>query len=290
MTGDDWFTEFLHADARQQLRVANRVYRGRTAFQDVEIFENPTHGRVLCLDGVVQTTEADEAHYHEMLVHPAMFAHGGARRVLIIGGADGGALREVLRHPVERAVLVDIDGELIELCRAHLPSISAGAFDDARAHSMPGDGAKFVADTDERFDVVIVDSTDPFGPGAVLFQEPFFRDCRRVLGDGGIVISQNGVPFYQASELSVVHAERKRVFARAGYYVAPVPLYAGGHMAFGWGSDDLDPSAVAAGEISRRIAAADGGFRVYGAAQHTAAFAPPRWIEELAAAGGASRP
>lgn len=283
MTADAWFTEELHRDTRQQLRVGTRHFRGKTAFQEVEIFENPTHGRVLCLDGVVQTTEADEAYYHEMLVHPALFAHGGVRSVLIIGGADGGALREALRHPVERAVLVDIDAELIELCRTHLPSISGGAFDDARAVISPGDGGAFVAATDERFDAVIVDSTDPAGPGADLFREPFFRNCQRVLRQGGLVVTQNGVPFYQARELAGAHACRRKVFALAGFYVAPVPMYVGGHMAFGWGSDSLDPGAVLAGELVRRIAARSLDLRVFDARVHAGAFALPRALAGLTA-------
>ena len=254
MTVDTWFTEELHCDAQQKLRIETQIFRGRTAFQVVEIFENPTHGRVLCLDGVVQTTEADEAYYHEMLVHPALFGHGSVRNVLIIGGADGGTLREVLRHPVEHAVLVDIDAELITLCRTHMPSISAGAFDDARAVVLPGDGVVFVAETYERFDVVIVDSTDPVGPSTGLFREAFFRNCRRVLREGGLVVSQNGVPFYQPQELTDAHLHRAAVFARAGLYSAPVPTYVGGYMAFGWGSDSLDPGAIEARELERRIA------------------------------------
>ena len=276
-----WFSETLHADARQQLRVERRIYSGRTAFQAVEIFENPRHGRVLCLDGIVQTTEADGFDYHEMLVHPALFAHGAARNVLIVGGADGGALREVLRHPVERATVVDIDAQVIDLCRTHLAGISAGAFEDPRVRVAPSDGARFVQRTDDRFDVAIVDSTDPVGPGAVLFREPFLRGCRRVLRPGGIVVAQNGVPFYQPDELRDAHAHRRSVFARAGVYLWPVPTYAGGHMAFGWGSDGLDLRGGEPEEIRHRVAAAALDLRVYDAAVHASALALPRWIRRI---------
>jgi spermidine synthase len=249
----------------------------------VEIFENPTHGRVLCLDGIVQTTEADEFIYHEMLVHPAMFAHGGVREVLIIGGADGGALREVLRHPVDRATVVDIDAELIELCMTHLASISDGAHGSPRARVIPGDGAKYVENTLDRFDVVIVDSTDPVGRGSVLFQLAFFHGCRRVLKDGGIAVFQNGVPFYQPTEFRDSHACRRRVFAMAGHYLWPVPSYAGGHMAFGWGSDRLDPGSVAGDGLARRVASAVLPLEAYGADVHRAAFVLPNWTNKLLA-------
>ena len=134
----EWFTETLYEELGQRFRIDEVIYRGKTEFQRVEILRNERLGRVLCLDGVVQTTEADEPHYHEMLTHPALFGHGAVQRVLIIGGADGGILREVLRHPVERVVEVDIDAELIELCRTHLPSLSAGAYDDPRTVLAPG--------------------------------------------------------------------------------------------------------------------------------------------------------
>ena len=276
-----WFTEVLHDDQRQQLRIETAHYRGRTAFQSVEIFENPTHGRVLCLDGVVQTTEADEFCYHEMLVHPGMFAHGAPREVLIIGGADGGALREVLRHPVTHVTLVDIDAELIGLCRRYLPAISAGAFDDPRAHVDPGDGAQCVAGTSGRFDLVIVDSTDPVGPGAGLAQKPFFASCRRVLNEGGLVVTQNGVPFYQPQELAESGAHRRKVFRLKGFYASPVPLYAGGLMAFGWGSDRLDPGALPADALDARIAAAGLPLRYYNGGVHRGAFALPESLRRF---------
>ena len=279
-----WFTETLYEELGQRLRIDEVLYRGKTSYQRVEIFSNARLGRVLCLDGVVQTAEADEFHYHEMLTHPALFGHGAARRVLIIGGADGGALREVLRHPIERVVEVDIDAELIELCREHLPSLSVGAYDDPRTVLAPGDGAQYVAETDERFDVVIVDSTDPVGPGAVLFETPFFSGCRRVLKDGGVVVNQNGVPFFQAEELRGSHGRRRALFRHAGFYVSPVPTYYGGQLAFGWGSDGLDLAAVPQDAVAARAAAAGFETRRYNPAFHAAAFALPNDLAWLRAA------
>lgn len=284
-----WFTEGLHGDCRQQLRIDRQIYRGKTSFQSVEIYETASLGRFLCLDGVVQTTESDEAHYHELLVHPMLFTHGDVRNVLIIGGADGGALREILRHPVDRVLLVDIDEELIEVCRAHLPSLSRGAFDDPRAILAPGDGASFVAQTEDQFDAIFVDSTDPLGPGAVLFTEPFFSDCRRALRSGGVLTTQSGVPFFQGHELAESHRRRHKVFTHAGAYAAPVPFYVGGHMAFGWASDVLDVAAVPLDRVAARIAESGLHFRAYDAGVHAGVFALPPWIAELLGSGASGR-
>ena len=160
----------------------------------------------------------------ESMVHAAMLAHGKPKSVLIIGGADGGILREVLKYKsVKQAVLVDIDGELIDLCRQYVPSINGGAFEDPRTVNSPGDGAAYVAETNQKFDVILVDSTDPQGPGIVLFQAPFFRNCRRVMNPGGVMVTQNGVYFYQQDELRDAHKHRLKVFKKAGAYVGPIP-------------------------------------------------------------------
>ena len=139
--------------------------------------------------------------------------------VLIVGGGDGGCLREALRHPEVRAVQAEIDARVVELARRHLPGLSAGAFDDPRAELAIGDGARFVAETGRRFDIVIVDSTDPVGPGAALFTEDFYRGCRRCLKAGGVLIAQNGVPALQGGEFAASHAALRRLFADAACYL-----------------------------------------------------------------------
>ena len=281
MAEETWFTEVLHRDFRQQIRIKDTIYTGQTAYQKVDIFENDTYGKILCLDGVFQTTESDEAYYHEMLVHPLMFSHNKPLSVLIIGGADGGALREVLRHPIGKAVLVDIDDELIDLCKHYLPSISSGAFEDSRVRVSSGDGAIFVEQTEERFDVIIVDSTDPIGPGAVLFKHNFFVNCRRILNNGGIIVTQNGVPFFQFHELANAHKSRKKIFSNAGFYVSPVPLYAGGYMAFGWASDDKNPGETKKSDLERRILSTGINSLVYNHLAHKGYFSPPKFLQDL---------
>ena len=175
----------------------------RPTHQRIRVFENARFGRVLTLDGVVQTTEGDEFIYHEMMAHVPILAHGAARRVLIVGGGDGGMAREVLRHrAVEHVTMVEIDAGVVEFSKKYLPSLSAGAFDDPRLDLVIADGADFVAQTDRRFDVAIIDSTDPVGPGEVLFTDTFYGRAKRCLAPGGVLVTQNGVPFMQGDELA----------------------------------------------------------------------------------------
>ncbi len=277
-----WFEETLHGEWRQLLEVSEVLHRSKTAHQDLIIFENPTLGRVLALDGAVQTTERDEFIYHEMLAHVPILAHGAARQVLIIGGGDGGMLEEVLKHrTVERATLVEIDGRVVELCREYLPSISAGAFDDTRAELVIADGARFVAETEARYDLVIVDSTDPVGPGEALFGAEFYGGCRRCLAAGGILVTQSGVPFIQGDELRDGSRRLAGHFADVAAYLAPVPTYTGGFMAFGWASDDPAPRQTAPTAIAERFAAAAIATRYYNPEIHAAAFALPNYVREL---------
>ena len=199
----EWFQETLHGSIRQTLKVQEVLHREKTEHQDLIIFRNPTFGRIMALDGIVQTTEGDEFIYHEMLAHVPILAQKAAKgavgKVLIVGGGDGGCIREVLRHrDVPECVMVEIDASVIDMSRKHLPNHHAGAFDDPRARIVIADGARFVQETAERFDVVIIDSTDPVGPGKVLFTREFYAGCKRCLTPGGVLVTQNGVPFLQA--------------------------------------------------------------------------------------------
>ena len=183
----------------------------------------------MVLDGIVQTTERDEFIYHEMLAHVPVFAHGSARRVLIIGGGDGGMLREVIRHrEVERVVQVEVDAGVIDTCREHLPNHSAGAFDDPRVEIVIADGARYVAETAERFEVVISDSTDPVGPGTALFSPEFYAGCRRCLAPGGVLVTQNGVAFLQPEVAGGTARELDRHF-RDWHFFSAADLRGRGH-------------------------------------------------------------
>ncbi|RMH47328.1 MAG: polyamine aminopropyltransferase [Alphaproteobacteria bacterium] len=277
----DWFTETLHPHFRQQLSIDRLLYDSRTTHQRIQVFENGTFGRVMTLDGVVQVTENDNFIYHEMMSHVPILAHGAAREVLIVGGGDGGMAREVLKHRnVRRVTMVEIDAGVVEFCKEYLPGISAGAFDDPRLELVIADGAAFVAETERRFDVVIVDSTDPIGPGEVLFTDTFYGRAKRCLNPGGIIVTQNGVPFLQGDELTNTMRAFKALFADWTCYMATIPTYAGGPMAFGWGTDG-DARAVDMATLRQRFE--DAGIKTdyYTPEVHAGAFALPGYITRL---------
>lgn len=276
-----WFTEHLHQHCGQTLKIDEILYEGRTPFQDAMIFRNGTFGKVLVLDGVVQTTEGDEFIYHEMFSHVPIVAHGAVRNVLIIGGGDGGLLEEVLKHPVESVTEVELDPGVVEIARTHLRSICGDAYEDPRTDLVVGDGAKYVAETEKRFDVVMVDSTDPVGPGAVLFSREFYANCKRCLTPGGVLVTQNGVPFVQPGELTDSVGHFRALFADGSAYVISVPTYAEGFMALGWATDDAGLRRLDMDTIAARWAKAGIRTRYYNPETHAAAFALPTYIREL---------
>lgn len=281
---DTWIDETLHGGFRIRLKADRVLHDSRTAHQHLIIFDNPTFGRVMMLDGVVQLAERDEFIYHEMMAHVPLLAHGRARRVLIVGGGDGGVLREVLKHAgVERVTLCEIDRSVIDLALAHFPAVSNGAFDDPRVEIVIADGTRFVAETESRFDVVLVDSTDPIGPGAALFTREFYAGCRRCLTQGGVLVTQNGLPFVQGPELAESVAHFRSLFADAWAYLVTTPTYVGGPMALGWASDDAGLRCVAPAELTRRAGRASLAARYYTPEVHAAAFALPGYVRALVA-------
>jgi spermidine synthase len=281
---ENWWEETLHGGFQLRLRVDRLLHETKSQFQHLMLFENELFGRVLTLDGVIQTTERDEFIYHEMLSHTPILAHGDARNVLIIGGGDGGMLRRVLMHSgIECVVVVEIDASVIDFSKRYLPSICGDAFEDPRTEIIVDDGARYVAECDRKFDVIIVDSPDPVGPAEVLFEREFYTGCNSCLAAGGVVVTQNGVPFLQGSELSSSVGLLRSMFADATCFLAPVPTYAGGFMAFGWASDDASLSPVAVETLIDRFRDADLKTRYYTPEIHKAAFALPPYIEALAA-------
>ena len=279
-----WIEETLYPHWGQRLAVDKVLYEDKTEHQHLIIFENASHGRVMVLDGAVQVTLADEWVYHEMMAHVPLFALKAPKSVLVIGGGDGGILREVLKHPsVKVATLCEIDRTVIDMSIKHFPEVSAGAFDDPRTEITIADGVQFVGETNLRFDAILVDSTDPVGPGAVLFTKNFYSACRRCLKKGGVLVTQNGVPFMQAAELETSVAHFRALFADGRCYLATVPTYVGGQMAFGWASDDVKLRAVKLADIRERFTAAGFETKYYTPAVHKAAFALPAFIERMIA-------
>ncbi len=278
----EWSEEVLHDDLRIKIKIGRLLFDSKTEHQRLMLFESKTFGRVLTLDSVVQTTESDEFIYHEMMAHLPILAHGGAKRVLIIGGGDGGMAEEVLKHAsVEHVTMVEIDAGVVEFSKQYLPAICRDAFDDERLDLVIADGAKFVAETEQRFDVAIIDSTDPIGPAEVLFTEAFYGNVKHCLNEGGVIATQNGVPFLQRAELTSTLAAFRKLFRDATCYLATVPTYVGGPMAFGWGTDDTSLGEVPEDELKRRFEAAGIDTRYYTPAVHRAAFALPPYIEDM---------
>ncbi|MBB5693326.1 polyamine aminopropyltransferase [Muricoccus pecuniae] len=254
MTTDSWVNETLYPAWGQRFRVVRELARVKSEFQDIMVFESETHGHVMLLDGVVQITEMDEFVYQEMLTHVPLLAHGDAKRVLIIGAGDGGVLRRVLEHRnVEKAVMVEIDGEVIRLAKEHMPGIAGDAWNDPRAEVLVADGIDYVRKAEAgSFDVVIVDSTDPIGVGEVLFTDEFYANAARLLSDRGLIVNQCGVPAMQAEELAETSVRRGKVFPDIWAYVAAVPTYVGGYMTLGWAAKDAAMRAVGVDEIRAR--------------------------------------
>ena len=282
MPTDSWINETLYPEWGQRFMVKRELARVQSDFQDIVVFESYTHGRVLLLDGVVQITEGDEFVYQEMLTHVPLLAHGDAKRVLIIGAGDGGVLKRVLQHKnVEKAVMVEIDGELIRLSKEFLPGIAGDAWNDPRAEVLVADGIDYVRKAaDGSFDVVIVDSTDPIGVGEVLFTDEFYANVARLLTDKGVIVNQCGVPAMQADELHDTSLRRAKSFSDIFAYVAAVPTYVGGFMTLGWSAKDATLRQVDTATIRARAEAAGilGQTQYWTPEIHTGAFHLPPYI------------
>lgn len=252
-------------------KVRRTLYRGRSQFQKIELIDNEDFGRVLLLDGLVQTTDRDEFFYHEMLVHPALTLHPRPQDVLIIGGGDGGALREVLRHKVRRSWLCEIDGQVIDVCKRHYPWLRKD-FEDPRAELVVADGNEFIRSTKDRFDVILVDSSDPVGPSTILHQKKFYAKLKAILRPGGIIAAQAGALLYHQDQHREKYRFLKTMFRQTRFYLCPVPTYPGGMWCFVYLSEDLDPLAPG---LRKPV----GGLKYYNPEIHRAAFALPNFLK-----------
>lgn len=269
----EWISDLVGPGFAQALQIHDILYDGRSTFQHIQIASNPTFGRMLILDDAVQTTERDEYIYHEMLTHPALFTHPAPRRVLIVGGGDGGTLEETLKHPVQHVAMVEIDRAVVDVSRRFLPSISGAAFDDPRTHLVIDDGIKFVETTQERFDVILVDSTDPKGPGLALFSPEFYAACVRVLAPDGLLVAQSGSLLYQRDLTDMVRRHLRTAFPIVGTYWAAVPAYPGVLWGFSYGSLRHDLGRVDRPAITGRLKGIR--MRLYSPDTHAAALQLP---------------
>lgn len=276
------FKETLHRDYGQSFAVSKVLLDEKTSHQHLVIFDNPVYGRVMALDGVIQTTEKDEFIYHEMFTHVPLLEHGAVKRVLIVGGGDGGILREVARYPqVESITMVEIDEAVVELSKKYFPKHSNGSFNDSRLKLVIDDGLNFIKSCNEKFDVILSDSTDPIGPGEALFREQFYQHCRRCLTDDGIVVTQNGVSFLQVDELCTTQQRMQPHMEKMTFYHAAVPTYIGGNMCYAWGQARGQASAsLTVLNARHQQAKLEGQLKYYNTTLHRAAFALPQYVQD----------
>jgi len=277
---EKWFYESLFASVKLGLKVRKTVVSEKSVYQKIDILDTYQFGRVLVLDGIVQTTERDEFIYHEMLSHLPLLSHPHPERVLIIGGGDGGILREVLKHPVKEVFLVEIDEKVIELSKTYLSAICRSSFDDRRAKIIIDDGGNFIKDYKGKFDVAIIDSSDPIGPAKVLFSPKFYRDSFNALSHSdGIFTQQTGSPFLQGKELPYAYKTLRKVFPFVVTFLAAVPTYVGGLFSFVFASKGIDPLKIHLSEIEKRYRKLKLETRYYNPEIHFASFALPTYIK-----------
>jgi spermidine synthase len=275
-----WFREpRTPSGCALELKATRIVHSARSRYQSIVIFDSTDHGRVLSIDGLVMTSERDEYMYHEMLVHVPMFTHPRPSRVLVIGGGDGGSLREVLRHDgVSEVVLVEIDEMVVDAARRFLPRTSAG-FDDPRARIVIGEGHAHVRENPSSYDVIIIDSTDPtYGAGSLLFTAEFYTDCRAALRDGGILCAETENPFYDPGWVRMAWRRLGEAFDDVRLYVGYVPVYPGALWTYCLASNGWDPQGGFR-STDATVLSRDLGY--YNPEVHAGAFALPNFIRKV---------
>ena len=277
-----WIEETFHPDWRPAIRADKVLHEVKTEHQDMVIFENSFWGKVLILDGVFQLTTRDEFVYHEMMAHVPLTALERPRKVLIIGGGDGGVLREVLKHPsVQSATLVEIDQEVIDTSIKYYPEIGKRALKDKRTNVVIADGLKFVAETTEKYDAIIVDSSEPIGPSAVLHARPFFADCKNALKPGGIFVTQTGLPFHAPEHVKSTTKSLSALYKTVSPFTCTQPCYFGGEFCINWASDEPGHLELPLATIERRAKRRELNTKYWTPAVQNACFALPGYIQTV---------
>lgn len=277
---DLWFSEQHTPNVKLSIKVNRQLYSGESKYQRIDVFESEEFGRFLTLDGYMMLTEKDEFIYHEMMVHVPMAVHPHPARILVIGAGDGGVIRELTRYQsVEQIDLVEIDEQVMEVCKEYLPQTYC-AMDDSRVHIHIQDGLKFIRKCEHEYDLIIVDSTDPFGPGEGLFTKEFFGNCYHALKEDGIMVNQHESPFYTEDSMAMqkIHKQIVKSFPVSRVYQAHIPTYPSGHWLFGFASKkyhpikDLNESAWKELELKTKY---------YNIGLHKGAFALPNYVQEM---------
>ncbi len=275
-----WFSEKHTENVQFAIRTDKQLFTAVSPFQRIDVFESVDFGRFLTLDGYMMLTEKDEFIYHEMIVHPAMAVNPGIRDVLVIGAGDGGVARELSRYQtVDRIDVVEIDEMVVDVCKKYLPQTARG-FDDSRVNLIFQDGLKYIRSCENKYDLIVVDSTDPFGPGEGLFTKEFYGNCYKALREDGIMVNQHESPFYENDAVAMQRAHKRivRSFPISRVYQAHIPTYPSGHWLFGFASKRRHPT----GDLDERgwneLKIKTG---YYNTKLHVGAFALPNYVWEL---------
>ena len=275
-----WYTENHTDNVRFSLKVNEQLYTAQSDFQRIDIFSSVEFGRVLVLDGYLMLTEKDEFIYHEMIVHVPMCVNPAAENILVIGGGDGGTVRELLRYPlVQNIDLVEIDEMVVRSCEKYLPQTAVG-LSDSKVHCFFEDGLKFIRHCENKYDLIIVDSTDPFGPGEGLFTKEFYGNCYKALKAEGIMVNQHESPFYPEDAIAMQRAHKRIYdsFPVCRIYQAHIPTYPSGHWLFGFASKGLCPAENTYWPRWQEMGLKT---RYYNTKMHEASFALPNYVEDI---------
>lgn len=275
-----WFSEKHTNNVKMSIKVDKQLYSGESEFQRIDVFESPEFGRFLTLDGYMMLTEKDEFIYHEMITHVPMAVHPNVENVLVIGAGDGGVLRELSYYnTIKKIDIVEIDEMVIDVCKKYLPKTACG-FNDSRVNIYIQDGLKFVRKAENEYDLIIVDSTDPFGPGEGLFTKEFYGNCFKALKSDGIMVNQHESPFYKEDAKAMKRAHQRIVksFDISRVYQAHIPTYPSGHWLFGFASKKYHPVKDL---NKKRFNSLGIKTRYYNTNLHKGAFYLPNYVEEL---------
>lgn len=275
-----WFTEMHTENVKLSIKVDKQLYTSQSDFQRIDIFESQEFGRFLTLDGYMMLTQKDEFIYHEMMVHVPMAVHPNVKNVLVIGGGDGGTVRELIRYEtIENIDVVEIDEEVVKACVAYLPQTACG-FEDERVHMYYEDGLKYIRKHVDTYDLILVDSTDPFGPGEGLFTKEFYGNCYKALKEDGIMVNQHESPFYKEDAYAMQRAHKRIVesFPISKVYQAHIPTYPSGHWLFGFASKKYHPIDDQRVEEWKALGIQT---KYYNEQLHKGAFALPNYVEQM---------
>ena len=276
---ENFYKEITPAGFGIAIKKGKVLFKDKSEFQDVEVFETDSElGRVLTLDDLMMTTEGDEWHYHEMIAHIPMMNHKCPKTVLVIGGGDGGTVREVLKHEtVEKVVLCEIDGMVIDACKQFLPTIAC-ELDNPKCEILVEDAIECIKDKKNMFDIVLIDSTDPMGPGEGLFTEEFYTNVKESLKEGGIIAAQSESPVVNKKEIKKMYDLLKKVFPIVSTYTSNIPTYPGGYWAWAYCSETVQPLSYIDEERCEKITKT---CKIYNKDYHMARFALPNYLKEL---------